>query len=68
MPTDDPLQPDAHDLIPAKECRRRAGNMSKSQFYKLRKLGVLRTTSLGRRTFMTKQDLETFLAGLPRSC
>lgn len=51
-------------LYPIPEARERLGNIGHSTFYELKAEGKIATVKIGRRTFVTHDELERYIASL----
>ena len=50
-------------LVPVPEARGRLGGIGNTTFYALVKSGAIKTTHIGRRTFVTSDEIERYIAG-----
>lgn len=52
------------DLYPVGEAQAKLGDISHTTFYELVKSGRIRTVKLGRRTFVTAEEIARFITSL----
>jgi len=52
------------NLFPVGETRAKLGDISHTTFYELKKSGRIRTVKIGRRTFVTAEEIDRFVASL----
>ena len=57
--------PENRLLYPVPEARELLGDISHTKFYDLVRLGKIRLTKIGRRSFVTHAELERFVEELP---